>query len=266
MRVEFQGNIAHQVFNEHRVFVSPLGNRFFVLPLQQCVQLGAGRAFNHPYQVLNPNRFARPNLHRHLPSLIVRSVSCNRFRTRAERRHHRFDCQHKIDVLLAGRGVKASGVIHHAFHARNRRLLHHEIGEFHLQVRSGSLKLLLHRKQNVGDVLHVHHAAMAVKHFDETAHVGAFELLGQIHEHANGGDGVLHGAGLVANLDGEPQSTHADLVNAQLPVVAFALLVVQIGLSWRALAQPPRAGSIGFEHVAKIAANPNFAKKLAGGV
>jgi len=35
MGVEFEGHISHEVLDENRVFVSPLGHRLFVLPLQQ---------------------------------------------------------------------------------------------------------------------------------------------------------------------------------------------------------------------------------------
>jgi hypothetical protein len=43
---------------------------------------------------------------------------------------------------------------------------------------------------------------------------------------ADGGDGVLRGARLVADLDGKAQPAHPDLVDAQLPVIRLALLVV----------------------------------------
>ena len=70
--------------------------------------------------------------------------------------------------------------------------------------------------------------AVRVEHLEEAAHVRALEFLGQIHEHADGRHGVLHRARLVPHLDREAQTPHADLVNAQFPVVALALLVVQL--------------------------------------
>ena len=89
------------------------------------------------------------------------------------------------------------------------------------------LELLLHGVENVGDVLDVDHVAVRVEHLEEAAHVGAFEFLGQIHEHADGRNRVLHRARLVPHLDREAQTPHADLVDAQFPVIALALLVVQ---------------------------------------
>jgi len=81
--------------------------------------------------------------------------------------------------------------------------------------------------QNVPDVLHVHDAAMRVERLDEPAHMRAFELLRQIHEHADGRHRVLDAVRLVAHLDGKPQPAHAHLVNPQLTVIALALLVVK---------------------------------------
>jgi hypothetical protein len=49
--------------------------------------------------------------------------------------------------------------------------------------------------------------------------------MGQIHEQTNGGDGVLQRPFLVANLYGEAQAAHADLVDPQLAVVGFTLPV-----------------------------------------
>ena len=135
---------------------------------------------------------------------------------------------------MARRRVEARQVIHHAFLAGDRRLLHHEIRELDLQVRRGRLELRLHGVENVGDVLDVDDVAVRVEHLEEAAHVRAFELLGQVHEHADGRHRVLHRARLVPHLDREAQTPHADLVDAQLPVVALALLVVQFGRGrWR---------------------------------
>src|SRR5436190_22890400 len=80
--------------------------------------------------------------------------------------------------------------------------------------------------EDVRDVLHMNDIAVRVEHFNETTHVRAFKFFGQIDEHADGCDSVLNTARLVADLDREPQATHADFVDAQIAMVAFALLIV----------------------------------------
>ena len=94
-------------------------------------------------------------------------------------------------------------------------------------MRGGGVQLGLHRMKDFLDVLHVDDGAMGVEHLDEAAHVRALEFLRQVHAHRDGGDGVLMDVRLVADLDGEAQPAHADLVDAQLTVVAPALRVVQ---------------------------------------
>ena len=131
---------------------------------------------------------------------------------------------------MARRRVEPRDVIHHAFLARDWRLLHHEIRELDLQVRRGGVELRLHRVKNILKVLDVDDIAMGIEHFEEAAHVRALELLRQVHEHADGRHGILHRVRLIAHLDGEAQLAHPHLVNAQLPVVAFALFVMQMGV------------------------------------
>src|SRR4029077_1677306 len=55
-----------------------------------------------------------------------------------------------------------------------------------------------------------------------------FKFLGQIDEHADGGDGVLEHPLLVPHANGKTQAADADFIDAQFPVVALALLVVQL--------------------------------------
>ena len=68
---------------------------------------------------------------------------------------------------------------------------------------------------------------MVLQDLHETAHVGTLEFLWQIHEKPDGRDRILQGMGLVANLNGKSQPSHADLVDAQFAVIALALLIVQ---------------------------------------
>ena len=77
------------------------------------------------------------------------------------------------------------------------------------------------------------HVAVRIEHFKEPAHVGTLEVLRQIHKHTDGGDGILMCAGLVANSDWEAQVANADLVDAQLAMVAFLLDIYQRCLVFR---------------------------------
>lgn len=226
MGVEFFGDAADEVFDEHRIFVSAFGHGFFVATFEEGVKFGAGAGFDQSDEVFNPNGFARADLDGAKAALIVRAVFGNGFGTRAQGGNANFNGEDEIDVLSSGSGVEARGVIHHTFHSGDGRFFGQEVGKFHFQVRGGGIELGLHCVQDVGDVFHVDHAAVGIEHFDEAAHVGAFEVMGQIDKHADGGDGVLDDFFFVADLDGEPQAANADFVDAQFAMVTLALFVV----------------------------------------
>ena len=120
-------------------------------------------------------------------------------------------------------------------------------------MRRRGLELLLHGMKDIVDVLHMNNIAMGVEHFDKAAHVGAFEFLRQIDEHANSGDGVLDRVSLVAHLDRKAKSTNADLIDAEFAMIALTLLVVQFPAG---LPERPRGPiSISFKHSMKVNRN-----------
>src|SRR5438132_11829448 len=85
MSIEFERHVADEVFHKNGVLISPLRDRFFVLAFQQRVQLAAGLTFNDRNQIFDPNSAARTNLYGHDAALIMRPVSGDRLRARAER-------------------------------------------------------------------------------------------------------------------------------------------------------------------------------------
>lgn len=226
MGVEFFGDATDEVFDENWIFVGAFGDGFFIAAFEQRIQFATGAGFDEGDQVLDPNRFARTNLHGAKPALIMRAVFGNGFGAGAEGGDADFYGEDEIDVLAAGGCVEACGVVHDAFHRGHGRFFAEEEREFHFEVRGGGVEFDLHRMENVGNIFHVNHAAMRVQHFDETAHVRAFELMGQIHEHANGRHGVLDDFFFVPDLNGKAQAAHADFVDAQFAMIALALFVV----------------------------------------
>ena len=55
--------------------------------------------------------------------------------------------------------------------------------------------------------------------------MSSLELLGQVDEEPDGGHGVLQLVGLVPDLNWKAQVTDPYLIDAQLPMIALALLV-----------------------------------------
>ena len=76
-------NVAHEVFDEHGILIRAFRDGLLILPLEQGVKLGTGRAFDQPDQVLDPDRFRRTNLHGHFAALVVRAMGADRLGARA---------------------------------------------------------------------------------------------------------------------------------------------------------------------------------------
>ena len=113
-------------------------------------------------------------------------------------------------------------------------------------------------------------AAMGVKHLDEPAHVGAFELLGEVHKQPDRRYRILEGMRLVPNLDRKTQAAHPDLVDAQFAIIALALLIVQLRPRPRPLAirAGDRRSLIRLEHIGTLPREGPFATittRLFGG-
>ena len=88
-----------------------------------------------------------------------------------------------------------------------------------------SMETGLHGLQNIWNILHMNDGPMRIEHLDKPTHVSSLELLGQVHEEADGGHGVLQLVGLVPDLNWKAQVTDPYLIDAQLPMIALALLV-----------------------------------------
>ena len=71
---------------------------------------------------------------------------------------------------------------------------------------------------------------MILQNLEEAAHVGAFELVGQVHGERDGGHGILGGAGAVTNDDGIAETLDTDLVDAEVAEVRGGLSVVELSL------------------------------------
>ena len=64
-----------------------------------------------------------------------------------------------------------------------------------------------------------------MKHLDESAHVSAFVLMGQIDIHIDGGNGVLRSVAPIANRDRISQIFDTDLINRKVAIISLILNV-----------------------------------------
>jgi hypothetical protein len=64
---------------------------------------------------------------------------------------------------------------------------------------------------------------MIVKNFNEAGHVGALELMGQEHEHAKRGYGVLLTVGAIFDYNRMPDVFDTDFVNCEFTCICGSL-------------------------------------------
>ena len=78
--------------------------------------------------------------------------------------------------------------------------------------------------------LQVYLAVEPVENFHEPAHVGALELMGQVHVHVHPRDRVLQGLVLVHYHDRVGNILDPDFLDVDTPVIAQALDVLHCGM------------------------------------
>ena len=116
-------------------------------------------------------------------------------------------------------------VVHQALDTRDRRLLHHEVGERHLDVAGIGVQALRHFLEQRAERVH-RDLALVVQDLDEARHVRAFEIVRQVHVHVEIGDGVLLATGTVLDAHRVIDILHADPVDRDAARVGTVLHVL----------------------------------------
>lgn len=95
------------------------------------------------------------------------------------------------------------------------------------------MKALLKGTKDVGDTFDMDEAAVFLEDFEEPAHVGSFELVGEVDCKSDCCDGILGGVGTVADDDGVAETFDANLIDPEVPRIGGRLGIVKgVGLGW----------------------------------
>ena len=108
-------------------------------------------------------------------------------------------------------------------------MLLNEKWKFELDVSLLRLQSLLKMLQDDLDIIDVNERAVLVQHLDKPAHVGAFEMVRQIHRERNRGHGILRGMRLIPDLDWEPEVGHSDPIDRHFPMIRLTLRIDESG-------------------------------------
>jgi hypothetical protein len=145
-------NIADQVFHENRVRISMLRYCFLVRPLEQTIEFRAGREFDHPEQIFNPDRLGEPDTESDFTALVVRSAlaDCLGAGTKGGHRHN-YGHQ-EIKVIMVGGGRKSDGVIHQPKSSGDGSSFLNEVREFNVDMRLLRVQPTLQMPKNNFDI------------------------------------------------------------------------------------------------------------------
>src|ERR1017187_9664081 len=145
-------------------------------------------------------------------------------RTEAGGRNHYFEPHFSPPV--AALAEYGGLIIHQTLDAGNRRLLHDEIREGHLDMTGARIQMLGHFFQHLAEGIHRYFTLVAVEYLDEPRHVRALEVMRQIHVHVEICDRVLFAGGPILHFDRVVDILDPHLVDRDPARVGMALHVL----------------------------------------
>ena len=162
-----------------------------------------------------------------MTALVVSARNADRFGAGAEGGHGDGCGDNKIEHALGESRTEDDIVIKQArgsadggFFFQKKRKLDIQMSAVAFQAAGGLF-------EDVSDVFHMHNWSVGAEGLDKTAHVGAFEVVGEIDGQLDRRHCALGRVVLIADLHRISQGFDAHSVNRQFPIVAFALGVFQ---------------------------------------
>src|SRR5215469_17108097 len=226
--IEAHGDITHQVLDELGIVVGALGHVLLVGTLEDAVQLARGLALGDLDELFDPHVTAQARRDGDQRALVVSAVVGDLFRAGAQARHRYGHAQPHLAVTVAVLTDQHGAVVHQALHSGDRRPLHDEEGETHLDVAGVRLEPCRHRAQHAAEGLD-RDLALGVQDLHEPRHVRALEVVRQAHVHVETGDGVLFARRAVLDAHGVADVLDAHAVDGQPPRVGVRLHVLHFG-------------------------------------
>lgn len=120
-------------------------------------------------------------------------------------------------------------VVDQARGAGNGCFLFDEVREVEFEMGRISFESFLQGEKNGMNIFYVDEAIVLLEDLEEAAHVGTFELVGEINGKGDGGHGILGGVSSVANHDWVAKTFDADFIDSEVPIVRGGLNIMENG-------------------------------------
>ena len=152
---------------------------------------------------------------------------------RAESGDGNCDSDFEAEIFSMEGGIEVDLVIHEAWGGSDGCLFFYKVGKVQFEVSGVGLKALLKGTKDGGNTFDMDEAAVFLEDFEEPAHMGSFELVGEVDCESDCCDGILGGVGPVADDDGVAEAFDADLIDPEVPRIGGRLGIVKgVGLGW----------------------------------
>ena len=228
VRLQTRRDISRQILDEDRLVVGTLGDGLLVHPFQTGVEFTACGGFGEVDQFRKSQSLIGLDGDGDHASLVVRTPFADRLGAGAQRRDGNLEAEENGVALLRGvAALHADLVIELAAHPRDgsrflaeNRELATDLRVLRLEPRCQILRQTHHRSpaERLGKIMQCLH---------EAAHVGAFQMGGQLHGHLEFRDRV-HNRPILAKVSGGvAEFAHAHPVDHDLAVIRLALCIRQ---------------------------------------
>ena len=218
-------HVPHHVLHELRIVIGPLGDEFFIGPLEQSIEFARGLFFHQLDEFLDPDEAVDPGGDGHVRALVVGTPIGNLFGAGAEAGDRYLDLQGHGGLAPAELADEGDVVVHQALYAGDRCGLVDEIGKTHLDMARLGLQPLGHLHQDILERPDRDLPFVLIEDLHETGHVGALEVVGQIDIHVEVGDGVLFAAAAVTDAHRVADILDAHLVDGDAAGIRQALYI-----------------------------------------
>ena len=207
------------------------GDVLFVRSFQQGKYFRAGTGFDQGDEVFDPDRFPEGDFEADEAALIMGSAFADRLAAWAEGGDGNGDGDFEAEIFAVKGRIEVGLVIDEALRSGDRGFFFDEVGEIEFEVGRVGLEAFLEGAEDSRDALHMNEATMFLEYFDKTAHVGAFELVGEIDGEGDRGDGVLGRVGAVPDNDRISESFDAHFIDPQVAEIWGSLGILKgVGL------------------------------------
>jgi hypothetical protein len=180
MGVALKGDGTDEILDKNGIVVGLFGHVFFVRPFEERKDFGAGTGFDQCDEVFDPDGFAEGDLKSNEATLVMGATFADGLTARAESGDGNCDSDFEAEIFSVEGGIEVDLIIYEAWGGSDGSFFFYEVRKIQFEVSGVGLKALLKGTKDGGDTFDMDKAAVFLEDFEEPAHMGSFELVGEV--------------------------------------------------------------------------------------